>query len=157
MTEMTIGTLATAALGGLIVGCYLYMRGGRSGKWQRRYVGSLAIALTTWLTSYFLGVFEYWHLLVYPALVVGFSFGYGGDTTVKKVIRRTVFAVSVLSAGLVYTLTLGGNAWLVFPLHVGVGVWSIWMGIKNPIHAAAEEVVVCALLNLGLILYPFIK
>ena len=75
---------------------------------------------------------------------------------VKKVIRRSIYAVGVCGAGLIYCLTFNGNAWLIFPLHIGVGIWSVWLGVKNPLHAKAEEFFISMLLNIGLIMYPFI-
>jgi hypothetical protein len=45
---------------------------------------------------------------------------------------------------------------MVFVPHVGVGMWSIWLGVKNPIEASAEEVFICALLNIGLMMYGFV-
>jgi len=74
----------------------------------------------------------------------------------KKIFRRTLYALTVCSSGLLFCLSVGGNTWLLLPLHLGVGAWSIWLGIRNPIHAAAEEGLVCVLLCLGLISYPFV-
>jgi len=82
--------------------------------------------------------------------------GYGATGEWMKIIRRSVYALGVLSAGLVMAIALGGNAWIVFVPHVGVGLWSIWLGTKNPIESAAEEVFICALLNIGLMMYAFI-
>jgi len=97
-------------------------------------------------------------LTIYPALITGFSMGYGdkGVGGYYKFARRLIYALGVLLSGLIMTIVLGGAAWAVFVPHVGIGLWSIWMGYKNPVEAAAEEGFICLILNAGLILYPFI-
>lgn len=74
----------------------------------------------------------------------------------QKIIKRTIFALAVISAGLICCFSMGGNAWAVFPLHVFIGMGSVYLGVTNPIQAASEEVFVCALLNICLMMYPFI-
>ena len=96
-------------------------------------------------------------MTIYPALCIGFSMGYGGDRPWIKFVRRFVYATGVLSAGVIMTLIIGGAAWVVLIPHIGIGVWSVWMGYKNPIESAAEEGAVCAMLNIGLLCYPFIN
>ena len=157
MNEYTIGYTAVGSLFGLALRCLCYMWGGRSGKWKRRFVGSAVIATTVVVASIIMGKF-FWTLpLIYIPLALGFSLGYGGDTTEVKVLKRSIVACCVISAGLVCALTFMGNAWWVFLIHCGIGVWSVYLGVKNPVYAAAEEVFVCAVLNLGLIMYPFIS
>ncbi len=155
MSETMIGYLAFGTLIGLAVGCLFYMLGGREGKWKRRFVGSLVIAGTSISASILMGKFSWYLLLAYPVLIAGMSLGYGGDTLITKFTRRLLFALGVCSAGLVYAFTFGGNAWLILVPHIGIGLWSIWLGIKNPIEAAAEEIFICAFLCLGLMMYPF--
>lgn len=149
---------ATLALLCLTIGCFFYSWGGRSGKWKRRFVGSFIMACGVNGLCAWRGIWNPWLLTVYPALVLGFSMGYGdkGVGGYIKFIRRFIYALGVLSSGLVMSLTLGGNSWGVFVPHVAVGLWSIWLGYKNPIEAAAEEIFVCALLCLLLFAYPFI-
>jgi hypothetical protein len=153
--EYFIGYMAFFSLLGLASGCLLYMLGGRQGKWIRRFLGSLIISMDVYTTSVVLGTFNWWLLLIYPVLAIGFSLGYGADILWKKIVKRTIFALAVLSAGLICCFSMGGNAWVVFPCHVGIGLWSVYLGVRNPLQAAAEETFVCALLNLGLIMYPF--
>ena len=156
MNEMVTGYQATLSLLVLTAACFLYMLGGRSGKWRRRFIGSLILSCGINGLCLWRGIWSPWFLLTYPALAIGFSMGYGATGEWMKVIRRSVYALGVLSAGLVMAIVLGGTAWLVFVPHVGVGLWSIWLGTKNPIEASAEEVFICALLNIGLMMYPFI-
>jgi len=156
MSEMTIGVQAVVALFGLGVTSLFYMLGGRSGKWRRRYVGAFVLALTVNGLSAWRGIWTPYMLIVFPCLIAGFSMGYGGDNFGKKLFRRSLYALGVISAGLVFCFTLGANAWWILIPHAGVGAFSIFLGVKNPLKdAAAEEVFVCALLNLGLLMYPF--
>ena len=157
MDEYLIGYTAVGSLFGLALGCLFYMLGGRNGKWMRRAIGSLFISVTVSVAALIMHTFNWWLILTYPALFVGFSFGYGADILWEKIAKRTLFAVAVVSAGLVCAISMGGNAWFVFIPHLGIGLWSIYLGVKNPIQAAAEETFVCAVLNLGMVMYPFVK
>lgn len=157
MSEYTILWTAFGSLIGLSLACLLYALGGRSGKWKRRFIGSLILASTVSICSFVMGKFSWWLLLTYPCLIFGFSMGYGADTTLWKIIRRSIYALCVISAGLVFCFVFGGNAWWVLPIHIGVGLFSVYLGVRNPIWASSEEIFVCALLNFGLCVYPFIS
>jgi hypothetical protein len=156
MNEYMVGYTAVGSLIGLSLGSLFYMLGGRDGKWWRRFIGSLVIFLTLSICAVVMGKFNMAMILIYPLLIAGFSFGYGADITWKKVIKRSIFACAVVSSGLLCCIIMGGNTWLVLPFHAFVGAGSIYLGVVNPIEAAAEEVFVCATLNLGLMMYPFI-
>lgn len=79
------------------------------------------------------------------------------DDINKKTMRRLLYMIGVCSAGLIMLFALySTSALIVFMLHLFVGLGSIWLGVANPLYAPAEEVFVCALLNLGLIAYPFV-
>lgn len=156
MNEYTILYTAFGSMIGLSLACLLYALGGREGKWKRRFIASLILSITLNLAALVMGRFSLWLLLAFPALITGFSMGYGADTLIGKLIRRSIYAVSVIASGLIFCFTFGGVAWWVLPVHVGVGLFSIYLGVRNPVYAAAEEVFVCALLNIGLCIYPFI-
>lgn len=155
MNEFTTLYQATLALVGLTLACLLYSLGGRSGKWQRRFVASFILASTVNGLCAWRGIWSPYMLTIYPALIAGFSMGYGSDIGYIKFVRRLFCALAICGSGLILCLILGGNAWMILPLHVGVAIWTIWIGIKNPLPAAAEEVFICALLNLGLMMYGF--
>jgi len=155
MSEYVIGWTAVGSLLGLTVACAFYMLGGRHDKWQRRYLGSLALMATVNISAYVMGVWSSWLLVIFPCLVFGFSLGYGAESVRERIIRRTIYALGCCLAGLQCCFVLGGNAWLVLVPHLGTALWSIYLGTKNPLYAAAEEVFVCASLNLGLCMYPF--
>lgn len=158
MNEMITVYQATLAMVGLTLACFFYSWGGRSGKWKRRFIGSLILACTVNGLCVWRGIFNPWMLLVYPLLIGGFSMGYGdkGRGGYVKLVRRTIYAIGVLSSGFLMAFLLGGNAYYAMLPHIGVGLWSIYLGYKNPYEAAAEEVFVCALLNIGLVAYPFV-
>ena len=158
MNEMTTVYQATLAMLGLTAACFMYSWGGRSGKWKRRFIGSFILAATVNGLCAWRGVWNPWIMATFPLLVFGFSMGYGdkGIGGYYKFIRRFIYAACVLLSGVLMASVLGGNAWFVLIPHVGVGIWSVYLGAKNPIEAAAEEVFICALLNIGLVMYPFI-
>ena len=145
---------ATAGLIGLVVASLLYALGGREGKWQRRYLASFVLTLTVIGLTLWKNTFSFWYLLIFPILLGGFSLGYGAEATWWKIIRRLVYALAVCSAGLVFCFVL--NNWWLFIPHIGIGLFSIYLGVKNPIESAAEEILICTLLNLILIFYPFL-
>lgn len=156
MNEYIIGYQAIGGLAGVVATCLLYMLGGRSGKWLRRYVASFILAVTVNVLCAIRGFWSPWLLTIYPCLITGFSLGYGGEDTASKVFRRLIYALGVLMAGLIMVFVLGPKAWWVFIPHAGVGAFSIYLGVKNPIAAAAEEVFVCLVLTSFLTAYPFI-
>lgn len=157
MTEFGIGLVAAADVAGLSLACFLWMWGGRERKWIRRILGSLALAGTVNGSAWMLGVWDFRLILVLPALILGSSMGYGGETEAEKVLKRSLFACGMVLSGVLCTWILGGMAWSILILHAGVAAWTIWLGVKNPLHAAAEEVFVCLLLNTGLLMYPFLS
>jgi len=154
MNEYFIGYLAFGNLISLSLASLFYMLGGRSGKWRRRFIASLILASSVCITSFLMGKFHPTQLLTYPLLIGGFSLGYGADELGLKILRRLLYALGVCASGLIFCLSAGG--WWVFIPHIGIGLWSIYLGIKNPLYAAAEETFICAILNLGLIMYPFV-
>lgn len=154
MNEWHTTYQVTGAGFGLVLTALLYTLGGRNGKWNRRFIASLILSSTVITLCVLRQSFSWWLLLIYPLLVVGYSLGYGADALGAKIIRRLVYALGVLMSGVLCAWVLGG--WWVLIPHAGVGLWSIYMGVKNPIDSPAEEFVICMLLGLGLIMYPFV-
>lgn len=159
MSEFTIGWIGSGSGLGLLIASTLYWIGGRDGtsKLWRRLGGAFILALTVNLSSLFLGNWEIIYLLVFPCLFAGFSMGYGGDNLLAKIIRRTLYAIGVTGSGLIFAFTIGGAAWGIFIFHAIIGLTSVWLGVRNPFHAVAEEWAICMVLNLGLIFYPFVR
>lgn len=155
MSEYLIGYAAAGSIGGLALTCLLYMLGGRSGKWRRRYIASLIQAVNSNICAAIMGVWSPWILLVYPLAIAQTSLGYGADSMGGKVLRRALCAAASLTIGALFVWIYGGMAWAVLAANIGVAAWSVWLGVKNPLYAAAEEVFVCALLFLMTCAYPF--
>jgi hypothetical protein len=146
-----IGTIITA------IGCWLYMLGGRSGKWQRRFAGSLTCATAIWVEALLVKNFNIWMLSAYPLLIGTFVLGYGSDITLTKIVKRSIVVATSLTVGVIMCIVLGGAAWWVLPIQVAVAAMSIYLGVKNPIQAAPEEFFVCLLLTECNLMYPFVK
>jgi hypothetical protein len=132
------------------------MLGGRRNKWLRRFIAPLFQETSTNICSTIMGIWNAWLLITYVLVAIGLSFGYGGDTLGKKAIRRTIYCIANLAVGGLFIWLYGPKMFWVFIPNAGVAAWSIYMGIKNPIYAAAEEVFVCALLYLMTGAYPFV-
>ena len=156
MNEIWLGTIPLFELFILAAGCWFYMWGGRSGKWKRRFIGSFICATAAWVGLLLMGRFKFLTLAAYPLLAIGFSLGYGADRLLTRVGQRFIIVVTTALTGVVMGLALGGSAWIVLPLQVFIGLGSMWLGLKNPIQAAAEEFFVCLLLTECLAMYPFI-
>jgi len=157
MNEYLIGYTAAGSIITLGIGSVFYMMGGRAKKWLRRYIASLLQALNCNICSLIMGTWSFPLLLIYPLLIGGFSLGYGGEEFWTKFWRRLVFCLAQVCVALVFCLRYGGACWLILPVHLAVSLCSIYLGIRNPIHAAAEEVFVFVTNNLMLCAYPFAK
>ena len=155
MNETWLGTIPLFGTLILAVGCWFYMLGGRDAKWLRRFIGSLICSTAIWIESLLLGVFNFWHLLVYPLTITYFSLGYGSEIPLIKIIKRSIVVICSLTTGLVFCLTIGGSAWIILPIQVVIAAVTIWLGVKNPIPAAAEEYFVCLFLTVCNLMYPF--
>jgi hypothetical protein len=155
MNETWIGTIALIGMLITAIGCYLYMLGGRSGKWKRRFIGSIICSTAIWVESLLLGVFNFWQLLAYPLLIATFCLGYGSDILFTKIVKRFIVVLGSLTVGVLMLLTVGGTSWMLLPLQLLIALGSVWLGVRNPIPAAAEEFFVCLLLTECNIMYPF--
>jgi hypothetical protein len=157
MNETMIGTIALIGTIITAIGCWFYMWGGRDGKWKRRFIGSLICATAIWVESLLLGVFDIWQLLAYPILIGVFSLGYGSDVPLTKIIKRLIVVLGSLMVGVLMWLTIDNSALLILPLQFMIALGSVWLGVKNPVPAAAEEFFVCLLLTECNLLYPFVS
>jgi hypothetical protein len=154
MSETWIGTIPAFGMILIIFGSWLYMMGGRNGKWKRRFLGSLLVSGSIWLVSGLLGNFSWWLLAIYPLCVGSFVLGYGSDTLGGKLRKRgTVVAASLMSGVL---LALVFHAWAVFPIELAMASLSIYLGVRNPIQAAPEEFFVCMCLWMPKLMYAFV-
>lgn len=157
MSEYVLLYQITGAGLALVFASFLYSLGGREGKWKRRFVASFVLSTTVCVCCLLRGIFSWWMLFTYPLLIGGFSLGYGGtDIPWQKVLKRLVYALACCMAGVLMAFLIRGNAFWVLPFHLGIGMFSIYLGVKNPLQAAGEEFIICMILNLPLITYAFI-
>lgn len=159
MSEMTITHLSGLSGLGLVLASWLWSYAGRDGtkKAWRRFGSTAVIAATLSLILILRGLWSWWFLALYPIMILGPVMGYGGDSMGEKIIRRLLFAAVCIAPGLLMCFVLGGAAWGVLPIHVGVGLFTVYLGTRNPVEAAAEEFFISMLLYLGLIMYPWVK
>jgi len=157
MSETWMGTIPLIGTIVVAFGCWLYMLGGRSGKWRRRFIGALLCATAIWVEALLIGNFSFWMLIAYPMLIASFSLGYGSQFLATKIIKRAVVVLASLTVGLTMCLVLGGTAWWVLPVQVFIAIPTIYLGTRNPVYAAPEEFFVCLLLTECNLMYPFVK
>jgi hypothetical protein len=155
MNEYNIGYLAVGNLACLILACLFYMLGGRSGKWRRRFVAPIFIAVALNVSSLLLSKYSFYLLLAYPLSMAMFILGYGGDDKIARIIKRILVAILSVFIGVLLCILFQSGWWLL-AINFLVAIGSVMFAIKNPIAAASEEVLVCALLNLVMMFYPFI-
>jgi len=158
MSEMT--ELIQVSIGGvgLLIASILYSFGGRAGtsKLWRRLGSALVLGATVNALFAVRGLWEWAFLSIPLMLFGGYSLGYGADYVLQKIAKRAIYAAAIIFSGVVICFIIGGKAWWVLIPHTGVGAFSIYLGVKNPISATTEEFFVCLLLGAGLIMYPFI-
>lgn len=157
MSEFNILYIAAGSLVGLIIATFLYGFAGRDGtsKGIRRFGASFIIALTVCISSLLLGVFSFWFLLSYLIKVLEFVQGYSNKNGFGWLKRLGITTTSCLG-GLVFCLVLGEMTWYLLPVQFIVGSTTILFSKRNPIWAAAEEPLICALNNIIFIFYPFV-
>lgn len=153
---------AVAGLSAIIVAT-LYSLGGRAFdggkkgyKWLRRYLASFILCLSFCLLALWRGNFSFWFLLIFPLFVGIFSLGYGSDVLWIKLLKRSIIAVASVAVGVALMFILGGRAGLALIPHAGLAAWSVYMGVKNPFPAAAEEFIISMLLSGPIYFYLFI-
>jgi len=151
------------ALGGLasLIASIFYMWGGTKGfgKYWRRYIGAFVLALACNLIAVYTSMWVWQMLLVFPALLGGFSLPYGADDLVGKIVKRAVFASGVCFAGFFCLWGLGfpGAGIGIFVMQLVVGLGSVFLGVKNPYkNAPLEQYMICQLLTFTIPFWGFI-
>ena len=140
----------------------LYAAGGTKGfgLFWRRFIGSFILALSASICALYLGAWSWKYLLIYPALIGGFSLGYSSDTLLGKITRRTIFALGVLMACLVGLWATGFTSfgWVVFILAAVTGLTSVVLGAINPFkNAPLEQFLICQVLTLYIPFWAYIR
>jgi hypothetical protein len=153
MSETWLGTIPVFGMLLLTLGCWLYMLGGRSGKWKRRFIGSFVVSSAVWLESYLVGNFSWWLVAIYPLCIGSFVLGYGSDKLGEKLLKRAGVVTASLMSGILMAIVF--NAWAVFPIELVIASASIYLGVRNPVQAAPEEFFVATCLWMPKLIYPF--
>lgn len=157
MSEYYVGTIPVLGFLLMTAGCYMYMRGGRSDKWQRRFVG--AFLLTAGLIGEFalLGKFNWWYLSIYFLTIPAFSKGYGSGVLSIKIFKRVVVVlISIVSSVVIlWANSFPPMLWWVFSIECWIALVSVVLGTTNVLEAAPEEFFICACLWMPKLIYPF--
>lgn len=154
MSETQLGSIPVVGMLLLTLGCWLYMKGGRSEKWIRRFWGSFIVSSAVWVESYLVGNFTWWLMAIYPLCIGSFVLGYGSTTLGGKLRRRATVVLASLVSGILLAYLF--NAWAVLPIEIVVASVSIYLGVRNPIQAAPEEFFVATCLWMPKLMYCFV-
>jgi len=147
----------------IFIALVLYMMGGTSGfagKWLRRFLATFILALSANLIAVFNSVWDWPFVLMWPALIGGMSLGYGADTTWGKIVKRTIFALGTCFAGFFGYWAMGfpGFGLGILIMQVLVGLFSVWLGVKNPYNnAPLEQGIICLLLTFTVPFWAYVK
>jgi hypothetical protein len=161
MNEIQEGFRAIIGIAGVLPLCAAYFIGGRSQDELTRY--SLPFRPRIWkrvISPVYWGSFLYCYsgalinLISIPVyLVLAWGVGYGADSVLRKVLRRTVWAILYSVGALVLTLLHGH--WLIFGVQTAFCITAaVAFGVWNPFKSASkEEAVICFSSNF---LVPFL-
>jgi hypothetical protein len=161
--------LVASGFGAIFVAVVAYMVGGTDmdgpgpmggQKWIRRYFGASVLSSAANGIAFLLGVWAWQYLLMFPALMIGFSLPYGGNTVAVKTLKRFVFAVGVLAACFCGLWATGFTfmGWVVMALASGIGLGSVVLGVMNPFsNAPLEQGLICLVLTMFVPFWAFIK
>lgn len=150
---------------GIFISAVAYMIGGTSGfgeygKAWRRFIGASVLALDANLMAAFTLSWNWLYLLMFPCLMIGFSLGYGAETTIGKIFKRSVYALGVLSACLCGFYASGCTlmGWVVIGLAFLTGASSVVLGVWNPYkNAPLEQLLISVALTMYTPWWAFIK
>lgn len=156
MSEYGVLWTAVGSMGGLTVTTGLYGLGGRNQKLWRRIGAAITLSLTLNVAALLMGSWHWIYAAVAPLLFGALTLPYGGDTAGEKVLKRTVYAGSFVAIGGLIVWFKGEATWMILIPQAVTAGWSIWLGVKNPLPAAAEEVFVCVSLMMWMLAYPFV-
>lgn len=148
MTESSQLLLAIASISAVLIYAALTSFGGRSedylnienrvwGRWIAPIFFNLCI-----FCLYIIKHISLWQIICY---LIYFAFthhlGYGGDTTLQKVFRRTLH--STLRSAALIPLCLVTGRWEVYIAQVICGLTvAVLFGVKNPVKAPQEEFII---------------
>lgn len=161
MGTENIWLIALAGFGAFIANV-MYAMGGTAGfgLWWRRFLGSFVLALDANLVALYVGNWHWQYLTFFPCLAIGFSLGYGSDTILGKIIKRTIFAIGVLSVCWFGLWAIGFTVygWVVLGLAFITGLTSVALGVINPFNSAPlEQFLICQVLCMYVPFWAFVR
>ena len=151
MSEWQLVFLVPVRMGIVLVFSFLYAVGGRGPKYVRRFLGgalfgSAVLALSVWTGSF------KWQIAALPGAYIGaLCMGYGGNTFGEKLFRRLIYGLALGGCALIAASAAGVWSLGFFQLALAVAV-SLFLGLKNPIHAVNEEALIA---TLSVVCVPF--
>lgn len=138
MNEITLQWIQFSKLILLAIVAACYAFGGISGKWKRRFLGSALLVAGFATYALIASKFSWWILLCYPLYVISLSLGYGGNTFLKKVIKRGYCGAAISLASLPLALSVGSMGMWYGHLVLMTGMM-IWLGVWNQTPSARNE------------------
>ena len=144
------------------VGAILYAAGGTTpySKSLRRIGTSACLSVALIFTALFVQRWAWQYLGVPIILFAGFSLGYGADTFWQKFFKRTACAFAIMSASILCLWATGftPSGMIVLGMTFWVGITSVILGVTNPFNnAPLEQFLICMVLNIFLISWPFVR
>ena len=172
MNEYWIGTILVIQILLMLVGAYLYMIGGREHKWYRRFLSPVFSTASVIIGAIWFQIFNWWMLLLLPAFSLHYHLGYGTDAVpitltryleiskfklVHGLLRRGRYAlIGITLPAIIMIASLGSQVAWILPIHFAFGALTVYIGIKHPIQAPAEELLRYILITLPVILYTLV-
>lgn len=144
------------------VAACLYAAGGTDPypKALRRVGSTIVLSAALIFTAIFVHRWAWQYLGVPVILAIGFSLGYGGDSFWQKLLKRTSCAIAIMATSWLCLWATGftHSGWMNLGIIHWVGATSIVLGAANPYNnAPLEQFLICQVLNIFLVSWPFIK
>jgi hypothetical protein len=129
-----------------------YAIGGRGPKLVRRILGPILMFAAFFLIDWFAEVsYALLNVIPFSILMVGLFMGYGGDTFLEKIFRRTLYGLVLGVAGLAFAFIHNAPMLGLYQLQLAL-IASAFFGMFNPVSAVHEETIIA---TLSVILWPF--
>lgn len=156
MSEIALQYIVFGNICALALSSLFYGLGGMDGgRVMRRFISPAIIFLSIVVTSLILHKWSYLILAVLPVLILRNSLGYSGDRGMPSWVKRSLIATLSIVSGILLCIAFSGG-WFLLILHGFVAMSTVFFAFKSPIVARAEEPLICLLLNVCTIMYPFL-
>ena len=150
-----VWTSAFAGLG-IVLSALLYSLGGREDKYLRRWIASFVIATAANITAVFLSRWSPWFLVIFPATALGYHLGYGSEDFFTRLFKRIIYITYGIFVPAII-LSFVFHNFIILPWLVAFEVFAMFLTIRNPIYAAAEEFFLSMIMNIGWMMILFVK